>query len=259
MTKELKVSQSSFSMFERCSMQYKWQFIDEIPLEEGGDNIYAIFGSTFHKCMELHERFNVAKENIVAGWNVLFLFFFSEAKKLLKKDYDLKDRFLAQGYIYLDHAFEMIERWKQFKIISSEKYVKLPFDNKFLKAFLSGKIDLILKDDEEVYVCLDWKTSKSKEEDIDANDQLTFYIYFIHILFPLIKLENIHGCLAYPHDKKIIFTQRTEKDFEQLFVRVTKMIERISICDFKKEPKLNFRQDDCFFCPYKKRCQTHDN
>jgi CRISPR/Cas system-associated exonuclease Cas4 (RecB family) len=256
MKKELKISQSSFSMFEKCSMSYKWQFIDELPLEEGADNLYAIFGTTFHKAMELYEKFGVACDDLVSGWKTLFLYYISEARHLSEKDFEKKDKFLQQGPTFIINAFSMIERWKKFQIVCTEKYVKFPFKNDFVKnVFLSGKIDLILKDDLMTHVCLDWKTSKSKEEDVDSNDQLTFYIFFIHSLFPGVPLDQVYGCLAYPYDKQILFTQRLEEDFENLFIRLRKMVERISSNDYKKEPKLNFKPDDCFFCPYKKRCE----
>jgi hypothetical protein len=56
--KPLRISPSSFDLFFKCSQQYKWAVIDEILPEEGSDNLYAVLGSSFHKIMELHDRFS---------------------------------------------------------------------------------------------------------------------------------------------------------------------------------------------------------
>ena len=80
----------------------------------------------------------------------------------------------------------------------------------------------------------------------------------MHTMLHDVSLRQIYGSLAYPYDKEILFTQRTQEDIEKLFVRINMMLERINCNDFKKEPKLNFRHDDCFFCPYKKRCENVD-
>jgi CRISPR/Cas system-associated exonuclease Cas4 (RecB family) len=253
--KQLKISQSSYTTFHKCSKMFQWQFIDEIPPEKGSDNIYAVFGTSFHKALELHLKYNLDCDDLVNGWKVLFLNYFSEARNLSEKDKKLKQKFMQMGEAFIKNAFEMKLRWQDYLIVESEKGVKIPFKNDYFEnVFLTGKIDLILKNVLS-FVCLDWKTSKNKDEDIDSNDQLTFYIYFIHNLFN-IKFEDIFGALAYPFDKDIKFTQRTIEDVNNLFGKINKMIERIYKNDFIKEPKMNFNPDDCFFCPYKKRCEN---
>jgi CRISPR/Cas system-associated exonuclease Cas4 (RecB family) len=255
---DLRISPSNFCQFERCSKSFLWQYIEQVPFDKGADNIYAIFGTSFHKVMELRDKYSLKLEDCISGWKLLFLHFFSEAKYLEKKDYDLKDKQLKLGEHFVRNAFLMIERWKDYENIANEKYVKVKFENKFLdNVYLSGKIDLILKK-LDTYVCFDWKTSKSKEKDIDSNIQLSFYIYYLSIIVGNDLFDKFYGALGYPFDKEIIFTQRTKEDINILFEKINKMVERIKNGDFKKEPLINFCPDDCCFCPYKVRCKNVD-
>ena len=85
---------------------------------------------------------------------------------------------------------------------------------------------------------------------------MSFYILFIHKAH-LVPFDDIFGCLAYPALEKYIFTQREEQDFEPIYEKINKMLERISKEDFKKEPKICGNLDGCTFCPYIYQCDDH--
>jgi len=253
--KSLTVSASSLSSFFRCSQMYKWQFIDaRVPDEVF---FFTVFGSTLHKALELHFRFNLSFDEIRSAWKSLLISFCTEQKNLEFPKQNVFDENLAKGLKQLDNAEKMKQRWANFKVLEIEKYVRVPFKNPFVDdVYLTGRIDLILEDIETL-VCLDWKSSKSKEKEIDKNIQLTFYSFFVRELYKY-SIENIHGALAYPIDGDILFTQRTDDDFSSLFRQINNMLERVSKKDFVKEPKLNSRSSDCFFCQYKKTCYKND-
>lgn len=251
----ITVSASSLSSFFRCSQMYKWQFIDEKPADEA--HLFTVFGSTLHKALELHFKFGVDLDEILNAWRSLFIAFCTEEKNLsFPNEKELNDC-LAKGTLQINNVKKMKDRWKNFKVIEVEKYCKVPYVNKFLdNVHLTGRIDMLLAND--VIVCLDWKTSKSKEKEIDKNTQLTFYSFFVRELYRY-SLDSIHGALAYPIDGEILFTQRTDEDIKSLFRQIDNMLERISKKDFLKEPLLNQRTKDCFFCQYKKTCVKNDN
>ena len=163
----LTVSPSSLTTFFKCSQWYKWQFIDELETEEGADNLYAIFGTSFHKVMQLHHRFKMSHDELVSSWKSLFLTYCTDAKKLKWPSDSVLETFIRRGYEYIDNAFFMRERLKQYEFLDTERYVKIPFTNKYMKipTFLTGRIDLLLKN-QEFIVSLDWKTSKIKETKI---------------------------------------------------------------------------------------------
>ncbi|MDD5650318.1 MAG: PD-(D/E)XK nuclease family protein [Candidatus Nanoarchaeia archaeon] len=255
MRTQVTVSASSLSSFFRCSQMYKWQFLDERTPDEA--YLFTTFGSTLHKALELHFKFGLSLDEISAAWPSLFIAFCTEAKNLpFPNSKELEDS-IAKGRLQIENVKKMKSRWSSFKILEIEKYCKIPFINHFLDdVHLTGRIDMLLANDE--IVCLDWKTSKSKEKEIDKNIQLTFYSFFVRELYKY-SLDSIHGALAYPIDGEILFTQRTEEDFEILFRQVNNMLERISKKDFLKEPKFNQRTKDCFFCQYKKTCAKNDD
>jgi CRISPR/Cas system-associated exonuclease Cas4 (RecB family) len=251
----LTVSASSLSTFFRCSQQYKWQYVDELEPDEGVISLPTVFGKTFHKALELHFKFGIKLPQIISSWKILFLSFCTETGLILPGEYELQT-FIDKGCKYLDDFFGIEKRWSDYKILDIEKYFKIPYKNSILKnVFLTGRIDLILnKFVEKTVVCLDWKTSKYKEADVDKNIQLTFYIYFMHEIYRY-NLDSVYAALVYPFDQDILFTQRTKKDLEDLFAKIDIMLERIVKSDFRKEPKLNFSPDDCFFCQYQSTCK----
>jgi len=256
----LTISPSSLSTFFKCSQQFKWLYLDGLESDEATGSIHAAFGTAIHKSLELHFKYGVNFEDIVKSWKVIFLCTCTEEKALvLPNKHDL-DEFIERGYQSLDNVSYMMKRWTDYKILDVEKYFRIPYKNEFIEnVFITGRIDLLLNKIKSV-VCLDWKSSKNKEQNIDENIQLTFYVYFANYAYEKLcgnSLDNIYGALAYPYDQEIIFTQRSVKSFTALFEKINVMLKRIKECDFKKEPKIKFLVDDCHFCPYTKSCCTH--
>lgn len=252
----LTISASSFSTFFKCSKQYNWQFIEEREPDEASASIFTIFGTTFHKAMELHFKFGLDLLEIRNAWKTLLVSQCSEEKSLEFPSKQVLEENIIKGYNQIDNIIKMKTRWDTFKILEIEKYFRVVYKNPYLEnVFLSGRIDLLLNDDDSV-VCLDWKTSKTKEEKIDENIQLTFYTFFVNDTYKY-QLETIYGALAYPADGTILFTKRINEDFLNLFKKINIMLNRISKKDFFKEPKIEMRLGDCFFCQYKKTCNKN--
>ncbi|MDD5649693.1 MAG: PD-(D/E)XK nuclease family protein [Candidatus Nanoarchaeia archaeon] len=251
----ISISASSLSSFFRCSFMYKWQFIDgKVPDKI---SIYTIFGSVLHKALELHFKYNLSLDEICSSLNILLTHYFSEEKNFEFPSESVFKEYLVKGMLQISNVKKMKERWKDYTILDVEKYIKIRFENKYFdNVFLTGKIDLLLKNLENI-ICLDWKSSKSKENNIDENIQLTFYMFFVKQLYKY-SVENIFGALAYPIDGEILFSQRTENDFSCLFRQINNMLERVHKTDFIKEPKVNMRINDCFFCQYQRSCHEDD-
>jgi CRISPR/Cas system-associated exonuclease Cas4 (RecB family) len=251
----LTISPSSLTTFFKCSQRFKWQFIDELEADEGTDNLYSIFGTTFHKIMQLHHKFNMPYEELIGCWKALFLTYCTDAKRLkLPTDKEL-ETFIKRGYSYIDNGFSMRQRWSGYSFLDAEKYVRIPYPNKFMKiaTFLTGRIDLLLGN-KEFIVSLDWKTSKSKESNIESNEQMTIYIHFIHLVYNW-AYDKIFGCLAYPFDKEIIFTQRDQNQIEIALGKIDILLARLADNDIAKEPKRDMLPDNCMFCPYTLLCE----
>jgi len=253
-----RISPSSYSVFSRCSMQFKWAVIDEIEADEGADNLFAVLGSAFHKAMELNDRYDVTLDELRKSWKVLFFNYMSEAKHLDKKV--AYGWFLTRGYQLLRKGVDFKKRWLiNSSVIFNEKYFRIPFNNNFVKdVFISGKIDLaIKKNDDDIYTIIDWKTSKNLDKNIEINDQITVYIYWLSQQLK-IDFEKIFGALVYPQVDDVLFTQRKEEDIQRVFANYNIMLERIAKSNFKKEPLLNKKKNDCTFCPFIKRCKKYE-
>jgi len=213
-----------------------------------------------HKAGELGDKYGITIDALKKAWKILFLNYHSETQNLLDDDYN---SFLSRGYELIINMFEMKKRWEDKTIvIANERYIRLPYENKFLKnVFLSGKIDVILKNKiEEVFTALDWKTARKTktQKDADKDLQLSFYIYFIHKLFNA-EFKNIHACLAYPSSKRLVFTQRTKEELQiVMFDKIDNMLKRIKENDFYKEPKKCGNLNNCTFCPYIISCDKRN-
>lgn len=253
LTKSLRISPSSIITFFKCSKQYQWRYIEEREPDPGSDNLFAVLGSTLHKASELHDLYDVTLEDLKKSWRILFLNYLSETK-YLEPDTQY-DYFLSRGYDLLTNLFELKKRWKgKAKVIAVERYVRIPYKNKFIdNVYLSGKIDVILKNlDNLILTALDWKSAKrpKSQEQVDEDLQLSFYVYFIHVLYE-IPYDEIFATLAYPSCTQLVFTQRDEESLKTLmFDKIDLMLEKISSGDFKKEPKSEESVDNCTFCPY---------
>jgi CRISPR/Cas system-associated exonuclease Cas4 (RecB family) len=253
-SRSLKISPSFYEMFQKCSMQYKWNVLDEIQPDPGSDNLYAVLGSSFHKSMEIQDKFDVETKDLKQYWRGIFLSHLADAQNL-KKNVSYQE-FLSKGYDLIKSAVNLKKRWtSKSEIVALEKYFRIEYKNEYIEnTFISGKIDLIVKSKDGVFTVIDWKTSKNKDKDIEKNNQLTFYIYFINKYFK-IPLDKIWCALVYPQADDMIFSQRTQADIDALFIRIDDMLRRIAEDDFKKEPKLNSKKGDCFFCSYKLACE----
>jgi len=253
MYRSLRLSPSSVSTFFKCSMQYKLLMIDELQPDPGSDNLFAVLGLSIHKASELNDIFDLTYDELRKALKIIFLSYMSGARNLPK---DLEyQKFLSRGYKLLRNVFELKKRWKDSTIIDVERYYRIAYENPFIEnVYLSGKIDIVIKNIELIFTALDWKTSKSKNKNINNDLQLTFYIYFVHVVYG-IDYENIFGALAYPENNDILFTQRTEDEINLImFDKINLMLSRITNDDFKKEPKLNDNLNDCTFCPYILSC-----
>lgn len=256
--KPFRISPSSLSVFNKCSMQFKWGAIDDVEPDGGTDNLFAVLGSTFHKCMELNDRYDYSLTDLEAGWRILFFNYMSELK-----NYDNKsdiDFFLKRGFNLLKKGIELKKRWQQNStVVFNEKYFRIPFENKFInKVYISGRIDLAIKNkDDDIYTILDWKTGKNKDKNIDENEQMSFYIFYMNKMLN-IPYENIFAALVYPFLDEVVFTQRNECDINNMFEKLHIMLEKISKGLFKKEPLISGILEDCTFCPFTKYCKKNE-
>jgi len=251
-SKPLRLSPSSINTFFRCSLQFQWTYLLELEPDEDTDNLFGILGKAFHKAMELDDLYNITPETLRKYWRCLFYVYLSDSLYLKKNlDYNF---FLSRGYDLLSNGLKMKERWKENStIVFNEKYYRISYPNKFIEdVYFSGRMDLVVKNSENIYTIIDWKTGTKQE--IDDNIQMSFYIYYIHKTFD-IPYENIYGALAYPLTGDILFTQRKEEDVLKVFEKIDNVLKDISIGNFIKNPKINKDSGNCIFCPHPKKCK----
>jgi len=253
------ISPSSIGTFYKCSAWFKWNYIDRCPPDPNTDNFYAVLGTTFHKCMELHDLYGYTEEQLREFWPMLFHVYMSELNNIAS--YEDPSEFIRRGPALISSGLDMKERWKgRYKVIGNESRFSIKYDNPYIKGLkIIGIVDLVLQslEDKDSYIIFDWKTARKRDEELDVNIQLTLYIMWALGKYK-VPIENIKGALAYPALRDILFTNREESHIVELKDKIDKMLKRISEGDWKKEPKLNNTTEDCHFCSYKTSCDRKE-
>ena len=138
----MKLSKSKINSYLKCPLEFKFQYIDEIEVEP---NKYMVLGSDVHSVAETFaDRFGDELENV----NI--------QNELVKIANDLE-----MGPDIADHVdnlglfFKEVFVDNDYKLFSQEEYL-LDENHRF-----SGICDIILEDENEDLVVIDYKTSDS--------------------------------------------------------------------------------------------------
>ncbi|MCX6764390.1 MAG: UvrD-helicase domain-containing protein [Candidatus Nealsonbacteria bacterium] len=255
---------SQLAAFEKCPLQYKFNFILKIPIK--GKAVFS-FGKTMHNTF--YSFLKAASES--SKNNQSDLFGFPDKKtKTAKKDsaFQLEDLLLIfeknwigewyetksqkEGYYKLgkkivkDFYQEFIKNPPKVLKINNSFALEMPFNLKIGKNTLFGVIDRI--DEREGGVAIiDYKTGSSKEKlKPEDKEQLLIYQIAIEEVFKLKPKELIYDYLN--DGKKASFLGSAEET-ENLKEKIKREIEEIKKSNFKPTPG-----HQCGFCDFKDIC-----
>jgi len=248
-------SYSQLAAFEKCPLQYKFNFILKVPVRGGGTRS---FGTTMHNtlCGFLRQA-GAKKQADLLG--------FGEASQ--KAGFDLISELYEKSWI--DDWYESKKQKEEYyklgkKIIKSfyEDYKKnppkvlrvgddlaleVPFNLKVAGYTVKGKIDRIDESPEGVSL-IDYKTGKAKEK-VAAEDkeQLLIYQMAAEDVFSLKPKELVYH---YLDDNKKVSFLGTEPDKQKIKEKIRETIETIKTSDFKAKPGWQ-----CSFCDFRDICE----
>ncbi len=241
-----------------CSLQWAFKYIYKYEPESIPVNL--LFGSVFHKAaswIALMRKQNIypADEEAMDVFTEMFKLELrcSDVEKLTADNNELKD-LEAKGR-------QMIEclnnEWQEDNVIAISKQfsVMLPGTSKPL----IGEVDVIVKDDNNKHILIDWKTSSSKWpiEKAQKDLQATLYMYAYEQLEKnYIASDNVfrYDVITKTKEPKYIQypTYRNKNDFIKLG-QLIQIIERAVKNEIFLPNETSFY---CSSCQFKNACKS---
>jgi DNA helicase-2/ATP-dependent DNA helicase PcrA len=270
-------SYSQLAAFEKCPLQYKFNFILKIPIK--GKAVFS-FGKTMHNTLynflkNINEKNRLKQESLFGFNNKQFNEKVSggrtPAKTVKDKDFDYLAELYEKNWIdeWYESKKQKEEYYKLGKKIIKDFYDKeflnspdgdspnilkidgslaleMPFNLKIGDYTLFGVIDRIDETKNGV-VIIDYKTGQSKDKlDFENKEQLLIYQIAAQEIFKIKPIELTYYYLE--NGKKASFLG-TEKDIQEQKTKIIEEIEQIKNSEFTATPGWQ-----CSFCDFKDIC-----
>jgi DNA helicase-2/ATP-dependent DNA helicase PcrA len=248
---------SQLAAFEKCPLQYKFNFILKVPIKEKA--VFS-FGKTMHKTF--HDFLKLASES---SFKQTDLFGSKEKNKeigfedlasLYEKDWIgdwyeskvQKEEYYKLGKKIIKDFYHDFEKSRpEILKINGSLALEIPFNLKIGGSTLFGIIDRIDEKDGEVEI-IDYKTGNAKEKLApEDKEQLLIYQMAAEEVFSKKPLKLTYYYLN--SGTKVSFLG-TEKEKEKMKEKIEKEIEKIKKSDFKPTPGWQ-----CSFCDFRDICE----
>ena len=248
-------SYSQLAAFEKCPLQYKFNFILKVPVRGGGTRS---FGTTMHNtlCSFLRQAGAKKQADLLgfgetapkAGFDLLSELYeknwiddWYENKKQKEEYYKLGKKIIKNFYEdYKKNPPKVLK-------VGNDLALEVPFNLKVAGYTVKGKIDRIDESPGGVSL-IDYKTGKAKEK-VAAEDkeQLLIYQMAAEEVFGLQPKELVY---YYLDDNKKVSFLGTEQDEQKIREKIKETIETIKTSDFKAKPGWQ-----CSFCDFRDICE----
>lgn len=234
----MKLSKSSVNEFLKCRRAFKYQYIDKI---EQQPNEFMQLGLDVH---EIAEKF--VKEGGISSENY--------RKKLNELAIEVGSEFDLT--IHLDHLAEFFEEVfhnpdMHYEVFSCEEYLH------DLKHNFSGLCDLVVRDENNDIIIIDYKTGRSGSIK-KYRLELMYYRMMLEYKYP--NVDIISAGIFFTKDGKFRFINFVEVQEKGAFCTQKDYQAALDLLDFiREEIKANRlypkKQHICKYCGYKIICK----
>jgi len=226
-------SHSRIGSFETCPLQYKFQYIDKVEVEQE-DTVETFLGKYVHSALEklyrdlLHEKSNSLKE-LLQFFNDQWKENWNPTVKINRKEYTA-DNYRKMGERFITDYYNHYKPFNQGKVIGLETQdmISLDPEHKF-----HVRIDRLVDLGNGVYEIHDYKTNNSlpKQEYLDNDRQLAMYSTWVLQNFKDVKkIRLVWHFLAFDKEME---SSRSILELEELKKEVLLQIKKIeSAADF---------------------------
>ncbi|MFA5878243.1 MAG: UvrD-helicase domain-containing protein [Candidatus Staskawiczbacteria bacterium] len=249
---------SQLTAFEKCPLQYKFNFILKVPIR--GKSVFS-FGKTIHATLyeflkQAVEGEKIKQEDLFGfkekGSGALGLDLLKELyeKNWIGEWYDnksQKDEYYALGLrIIKDFYNEFKKNPPKILTVNNTIALEIPFNLKIGDQTVYGIIDRIDQTEKGITI-LDYKTGNAKER-LDASDKEQLLIYQIAVE-EVFKLEPTELTYYYLDKGTKMSFLGGDKEKEKLKEKILRQMDEIKTSDFKPTPGWQ-----CAFCDFKDIC-----
>ena len=253
---------SQLAAFEKCPLQYKFNFILRVPVK--GKAVFS-FGKTMHNTF--YDFLKQAATDNKNNQSDLFKFAASSARKdkiglnglteIYEKNWigewyenkNQKEEYYKLGKkIIKDFYEEFTKNPPKILKIDNNLALEIPFNLKIGGDTLYGVIDRIDEKKEKGIAIIDYKTGNSKEKlTLNDKEQLLIYQIAAEEVFKIKPNELIY---YYLNDGKKTSFLGSDKEKNHFKEKIIREIEEIKKSDFKATPGWQ-----CGFCDFKDICE----
>lgn len=235
----MKLSKSAVNSFLKCRREFKYAYIDKIEQEP---NEYMQLGSDIH---EIAERF--IKNGGISSEDYKEKLYEIAEDVGYREVFDVHLNHLADFFEEIFHNDEM-----KYKVFSAEDYLYDEEHN------FSGLCDLVVRDENDDIVIIDYKTGKS-DSIRKFRLELCYYKMLLESKYPNINI--IAAGIFFTKDGKTRFLKFmdevdkgahcTQKDYKAAIDLLDFVRDEVKAGRFTPN-----RQFICKFCGYKERCEA---
>jgi len=256
-------SYSQLAAFEKCPLQYKFNFILKVPIK--GKSVFS-FGKTMHGTLYdflklANQTDSVQQENlfipksskIVDGRRTSVSF--KEMEELYEKNWidewygskKEKEEYYKKGKeIIKDFYKKFCDNPPNILKVNGSPALELPFNLKIGEHTIYGVIDRI-DDSKDGLTIVDYKTGQSKDKlDADAKEQLLIYQIAAQ---EVLHLKPQKLAYFYLDDGKVASFLGSEMDIENQKQKIIENIAKIKNSEFEATPGWQ-----CQYCDFKDIC-----
>ncbi len=246
-------SNSRIESFEKCKLQYKYRYIDKVPLKV--ETIEAFLGTKVHDALE--DFYGLVKNKIVKPLEWLLSRYeefwkqdFKDSIKIVKKELS-SEEFYEKGRKSLIDYYAEYEPFDQTKIVKTEESIYFNLRKGKDEYRFVGILDrLDWNDREKIFEIHDYKTSSTLMTQQEADQDLQLPLYQLALMSKWPEAEMAKLIWHYLLFNKQIESSRTKEQLMEVQDAVVAKIKVIEACD--EFPP--FKSALCDWCDFQEIC-----
>ena len=238
----MKISYSGMNKYLDCPLQYKFQYVDKIYIEQDIRN--TLVGSSLHDVLNKWYTAGDFQKGLAMEMARGIFDNYVKTKKVIWKPYENADVVFLSLKNQLDKTIDMIAK---NNLTEQPLFSELAFEEPVGDLFiLNGKIDLFLNKGVDS-VLVDFKTSKTKY--YTKPDQLALYSYAIFKKFNVMVNKC---CYFFTSLEELDWYSFNQDFYKKLFGKFKRVVDGIQAKQFSPMPTKKI----CGWCPYKDMCTS---
>lgn len=243
-TKKNIFSYTQLESYDRCPLQYKYQFVMKIPTAPTAS---LSFGDTVHRTLQsFYQQFFT---NSKIGEKELMEIYKESWLPVGYASKTHEDRMKKEGEKMLRNFFVKFHN-QNIKILDLEKFFKIKIDN---DTAIVGKIDRVDKVNNKEIEIIDYKTGK-KPDDKTLSKNFQLSIYALAATNPGLygkKITDVHLSFYFLQDMVKVSVKKTTEDLFEVKKNIAEKVFEIRKSQF--EPQIG---PWCDFCPFRMICEA---